>query len=121
MNDITHARGGQTVDCHRCQDSGWVRIGANDPDGVTRIVEASCPDCCGTPGRLQDWRDSHRWSSRQMPCRFCAAPTNLRDLDGRPAHKVCAEAAQPGDAAPANHSAEAAPELRVADPEGRGR
>lgn len=42
-------------------------------------------------GRLLDWRSSERWSSEQRPCRYCSRATNLRDEDGVPSHKVCAE------------------------------
>lgn len=31
------------------------------------------------------------WSMNPKPCRHCGGPTSLRDFDGRPAHKVCAE------------------------------
>lgn len=45
------------------------------------------------PGTLLDWRDSNHWSERQLPCRYCGFPTNLRDSRMKPAHKVCAETA----------------------------
>ncbi|MGW1039857.1 hypothetical protein [Streptomyces sp. NPDC002547] len=46
------------------------------------------------PGSLLDWRNSEiHWSSRQLPCRYCGEPTNLRDSKHKPAHKTCAEAA----------------------------
>jgi hypothetical protein len=56
------------------------------------------PTCRARPrieiqgGPYLNWRDSSHWSSLEMPCRFCRTPTNLRDNDGRPAHKTCAEA-----------------------------
>ncbi|MFD3572215.1 hypothetical protein [Streptomyces sp. NPDC058667] len=41
--------------------------------------------------RLLDWRSSVHWSSEQRPCRYCSVATNLRDEDGVPSHKTCAE------------------------------
>lgn len=38
-----------------------------------------------------DWRDHRHWSPKRKPCRYCHCLTWLRDDDGRPAHKVCAE------------------------------
>ncbi|MCX4994291.1 hypothetical protein [Streptomyces longwoodensis] len=44
------------------------------------------------PGQLLDWSNgSVHWSSRELPCRYCGFPTNLRDSRMKPAHKVCAE------------------------------
>lgn len=51
------------------------------------------------PGTLLDWRDSSHWSERQLPCRYCDFPTNLRDSRMKPAHKVCAEDALTAQAA----------------------
>lgn len=45
------------------------------------------------PGTLLDWRGSEHWSERQLPCRYCGFPTNLRDSRMKPAHKTCAEEA----------------------------
>lgn len=56
------------------------------------------------PGGLLDWSDGSHWSRRQLPCRYCGEPTNLRDSKGKPAHKVHAEQAlaqQAADAADA--------------------
>jgi hypothetical protein len=59
------------------------------------------------PGTLLDWTDaSVHWSSRQLPCRYCGFPTNLRDSRMKPAHKTCAEEAlarQVAEAADAYH------------------
>ncbi|MFJ3786482.1 hypothetical protein [Streptomyces sp. NPDC090093] len=41
--------------------------------------------------RLLDWRSSAHWSSERRPCRYCSVATNLRDEDGVPSHKTCAE------------------------------
>lgn len=39
-----------------------------------------------------DWSDSKRhWAEWRRPCRYCKGPTNLRDEEGRPSHKACAE------------------------------
>lgn len=39
-----------------------------------------------------DWSDARRhWAQRPRPCRFCKGPTCLRDEEGRPSHKTCAE------------------------------
>jgi hypothetical protein len=46
-----------------------------------------------------DWRDPRHWRKSASPCSYCGGRTNLRDEEGRAAHKVCAELA--GDAAPA--------------------
>jgi hypothetical protein len=41
-----------------------------------------------------DWRDPVHWNrGRQAPCVHCGKPALLLDAAGRPAHKVCAEAA----------------------------
>ncbi|MFE6551660.1 hypothetical protein ACFVHS_25115 [Streptomyces sp. NPDC057746] len=42
---------------------------------------------------LLDWSGCGHWADRQRPCRYCEAPTHLRDSSRKPAHKVCAEAA----------------------------
>ncbi|WP_328434513.1 hypothetical protein [Streptomyces sp. NBC_00425] len=46
------------------------------------------------PTGLLDWSNGH-WGRTPRPCRYqCGGlPTQLRDSKGRPAHKVCAEAA----------------------------
>jgi hypothetical protein len=39
-----------------------------------------------------DWSDAKRhWHFRLRPCRYCKGPTSLRDEEGRPSHKTCAE------------------------------
>ncbi|MEU6949515.1 hypothetical protein ABZ957_30420 [Streptomyces sp. NPDC046316] len=45
--------------------------------------------------RLLDWRSSAHWSPEQRPCRYCSTVTNLRDEDGLPSHKTCAEGLGP--------------------------
>jgi hypothetical protein len=42
-----------------------------------------------------DWRDARlHWAPKLARCRRCKnGRTHLRDDDGRPSHKVCAEAA----------------------------
>ncbi|MCX4550541.1 MULTISPECIES: hypothetical protein [unclassified Streptomyces] len=42
-------------------------------------------------GGLLDWSDSAHYSTDPRLCRHCGVPTHLRDGQGRPAHKVCAE------------------------------
>ena len=42
-------------------------------------------------GGLLDWSGREHWSDQQHPCVDCGAPTNLRDDDHNPRHKVCAE------------------------------
>ncbi|MDQ3028990.1 MAG: hypothetical protein M3R09_02950 [Actinomycetota bacterium] len=44
-------------------------------------------------GQLLDWSDRKHWARVQAPCRYCGAPTFLRDDDRLPADKVCAEQA----------------------------
>jgi len=39
-----------------------------------------------------DWRDGqHYVRGRQLPCRICGQPTNLRDAQDRPCDKTCIE------------------------------
>ncbi|MFF9894925.1 hypothetical protein [Streptomyces longispororuber] len=46
------------------------------------------------PGALLNWTDSSHWDyDGPLPCRYCGTPTHLRDSRGKPADKVCAEAA----------------------------
>jgi len=55
------------------------------------------------PGTLLNWNDSQHWDyTGPRPCRWCGIPTQLRDSQRKPAHKVCAEEAL------ARQSAEAA-------------
>jgi len=80
--------------CDRCRGAGWVWQHATAPGGSVRAVEASCPACCGpTAAAVLDWREAHHWSPMTRPCRHCGQPTHLRDDDGTPAHKTCAEIA----------------------------
>lgn len=44
------------------------------------------------PTGVLDWTHGH-WGGVDLPCRYCGFPTPLRDGKGKPAHKVCAEAA----------------------------
>lgn len=39
-----------------------------------------------------DWRNGH--TGRVDKCRHCGGWTNLRDDQGKPSHKVCAERAR---------------------------
>ena len=45
------------------------------------------------PPRLLDWRQTGTVGPPQ-PCRICGRPALMRDPDGRPCHKVCAETHQ---------------------------
>ncbi|WNI31460.1 hypothetical protein [Streptomyces sp. ITFR-6] len=45
------------------------------------------------PGGLLDWSASWHFDEQALPCRYCGAPTHLRDSKKSPADKVCAEAA----------------------------
>ncbi|WP_434593456.1 hypothetical protein [Streptomyces sp. A5-4] len=45
------------------------------------------------PGGLLDWSASWHFAQDARPCRYCGAPTHLRDSKKIPADKVCAEAA----------------------------
>lgn len=40
---------------------------------------------------LLDWGDRRHWGGKPLPCRLCRKPALLRDDDGRPCHKICAE------------------------------
>ncbi|MFF3096733.1 hypothetical protein [Streptomyces cyaneofuscatus] len=42
---------------------------------------------------LLDWTAARHFAQDCRPCRHCGSPTHLRDDKGRPADKVCAEAA----------------------------
>ncbi|MFB7285480.1 hypothetical protein [Actinacidiphila glaucinigra] len=55
------------------------------------------------PGRpiLLDWKGPGHYSATAKPCRYCGSPTHLRDSKGKPADKVCAEAALAQQAAEA--------------------
>ncbi|MEU2487121.1 hypothetical protein ABZ593_21240 [Streptomyces sp. NPDC012617] len=48
---------------------------------------------------LLNWGSSAHWDAQELPCRYCGQPTHLRNDQGAPADKVCAEAslAQIGD------------------------
>lgn len=41
--------------------------------------------------RALDWSDSSHYCPTSGPCRYCGNGTILRDSQGRPSHKVCAE------------------------------
>lgn len=43
------------------------------------------------PSGVLDWSDRAHWSGRELPCRYCAGLTHLRDSGRKPAHKTCAE------------------------------
>lgn len=51
------------------------------------------PELPALPGGLLDWRERRHWSEDRAQCRYCPELTHLRDVHGRPAHKVCAEEA----------------------------
>lgn len=38
-----------------------------------------------------DWSARRHWVKKNLPCRYCRRATNLRDENGEPSHKVCAE------------------------------
>lgn len=59
------------------------------------VVEPAVPRQPGLGERLLDWRSSEHWSPEPRPCRYCSRPTNLRDEEGVPSHKACAEARGP--------------------------
>lgn len=40
-----------------------------------------------------NWRDRKHWGGKLRPCKHCGRATPLRDYDGKPSHKVCAEKA----------------------------
>ena len=45
-----------------------------------------------TPARaVLNWRDGAHWSFPAAGCVRCGGRTNLRDEQGRPSHKTCAE------------------------------
>lgn len=60
---------------------------------MPRTKRPTLPDV--PPGGVLDWSDMKRhWAAWQRPCRYCKGPTNLRDEEGRPSHKTCAETQQ---------------------------
>ncbi|GAB7035938.1 hypothetical protein AB0G35_31165 [Streptomyces sp. NPDC021749] len=46
----------------------------------------------GATARILDWHSDEHWSFESQPCRHCRRPTHLLDDQGKPSHKVCAEA-----------------------------
>ncbi|MCM1964903.1 hypothetical protein [Streptomyces sp. G1] len=69
------------------------------------------------PSGLLDWSHGPHWAWRAEPCRYCdGPPTQLRDSKGKPAHKVCAEAALAARAAEAAEAYEAERLTLSADP-----
>jgi hypothetical protein len=54
---------------------------AGEPE-VARLVRATVS---------LDWRDPRHWSTRKRRCRICRTPTFLRDSQGKPCDKTCAE------------------------------
>lgn len=76
----------------------------------TRAAAAApSPVQVDTTGRVHlDWRDSSHWSSHPASCVHCGRNTNLRDDDGEPAHKTCAEAELAAELAAAARTAGAA-------------
>ncbi|MFJ3249162.1 hypothetical protein [Streptomyces sp. NPDC086782] len=56
-----------------------------------RRTTSSRPD--PPPTGVLDWSSRAHWSDTAKSCRYCQRPTWLRDRSGKPAHKVCAEAA----------------------------
>src|SRR5205814_8101 len=60
---------------HRPQDPAWPRHPRQRPTGRMTAVS--------------DWRD--HTIGDPMPCRICSRPALMRDADGVPCHKTCAE------------------------------
>jgi hypothetical protein len=57
---------------------------------MARAKRLALPDL--PPGGVLDWSDAKsHWAERRRPCRYCKGPTHLRDEEGRPSHKTCAE------------------------------
>ncbi|MFM9594158.1 hypothetical protein ACKI16_23600 [Streptomyces scabiei] len=63
------------------------------PPARRRRPKSQPPELPEVPGGLLDWRQGGHWSDVRAQCRYCPQLTNLRDIYGRPAHKVCAEGA----------------------------
>lgn len=42
-------------------------------------------------GTVLNWREGSHYEKHTKPCRVCGGPTNLRDDNSLPCHKVCAE------------------------------
>lgn len=63
------------------------------PPARRRRSKPQPPELPEVPGGLLHWRSSAHWSDVRAQCRYCPGMTNLRDMYGRPAHKVCAEEA----------------------------
>jgi hypothetical protein len=80
---------GASVGAPTCRPQASVAIPKTAP------VDGSRPSwpAPASSGPVLDWRAAHHWSGEALPCRYCSKPTPLRGGDGRPAHKVCAEAA----------------------------
>jgi hypothetical protein len=61
---------------------GGANLAASGSAGQGRMVQAHV---------ALDWRDPKHFARRRMPCRVCKNPTFLRDNQGRPCDKTCAE------------------------------
>lgn len=71
------------------------RLGADGHSGLGEAGLAG-PGSVGQGRVVQahvalDWRDPRHFARRRMPCRVCRNPTFLRDGEGRPCDKTCAE------------------------------
>ncbi|MDP5310452.1 hypothetical protein [Streptomyces poriferorum] len=84
----------------RYEDAEGLSVRPSGPSPRRAATGASLqdPTCRVRPrievrtGPVLDWRDRSHWSATNAPCRYCGAPTHLRDEAGRPADKTCAEA-----------------------------
>lgn len=78
MNDDVQTNAQANVQANSAQ--GSASVGQSQAHG--RVVQAHV---------ALDWRDPKHFARRRMPCRVCRNPTFLRDSEGRPCDKTCAE------------------------------
>ncbi|MFF0561926.1 hypothetical protein [Streptomyces sp. NPDC004266] len=80
----------------------WPSLSPTPAQPAPRPAAPAAPAIPRQPGpddraddALLDWRSSAHWAPEQRPCRYCSVATNLRDEDGVPSHKTCAEVRGP--------------------------
>lgn len=58
------------------------------------------PDVWNMPQQRQlDWRNGNHYRAQELACVLCGWPTRLRDDNGAPSHKTCAENVTSGEGA----------------------
>lgn len=77
--------------CHYGDDTGFRAPPAPDRD-TSDLILARIPPTTPRPAVLVlDWSSPIHYGGQPLPCRCCGRGAYLRDGQGRPCHKVCAE------------------------------